>query len=76
MIIVTGGAGFIGSNLVNALIEKSYDVFLCDYPNMLKSDYFKEFQKIKDYYQIIYSSILVIIMLISYIPRSNFRNYS
>ena len=36
MIIVTGGAGFIGSNLINALIEKKQEVFLCDYPGLVK----------------------------------------
>jgi UDP-glucose 4-epimerase len=29
-VIVTGGAGFIGSNLVDALIEKGYDVHIID----------------------------------------------
>ena len=36
MIIVTGGAGFIGSNLINALIEKIARSFLCDYPKLVK----------------------------------------
>ena len=47
MIIVTGGAGFIGSNLINALIEKKKEVFLCDYPILLKKNYFKHYNKIK-----------------------------
>ncbi len=29
-VVVTGGAGFIGSNLVDALIEKGYDVHIID----------------------------------------------
>ncbi|PJA47340.1 UDP-glucose 4-epimerase [Candidatus Uhrbacteria bacterium CG_4_9_14_3_um_filter_36_7] len=29
-IVVTGGAGFIGSHLVDALIEKKYDVYVAD----------------------------------------------
>ncbi|MBD3261539.1 MAG: NAD-dependent epimerase/dehydratase family protein, partial [Candidatus Altiarchaeales archaeon] len=29
-VLVTGGAGFIGSNLVDALIEKNYSVVVAD----------------------------------------------
>ncbi|MDC3023972.1 ADP-glyceromanno-heptose 6-epimerase [Alphaproteobacteria bacterium] len=47
MIIVTGGAGFIGSNLINALIKKKYDVILCDYLTQIKKNYFKEYNQIK-----------------------------
>ena len=47
MIIVTGGAGFIGSNLINALIEKKQEVFLCDYPELVKKNYFNKYDQIK-----------------------------
>jgi len=29
-VIVTGGAGFIGSNLVDALVERGFDVHIID----------------------------------------------
>ncbi|PPR27210.1 MAG: ADP-L-glycero-D-manno-heptose-6-epimerase [Alphaproteobacteria bacterium MarineAlpha9_Bin4] len=47
MIIVTGGAGFIGSNLINALIQKKRKVFLCDYPGLIVKSYFKKFENIE-----------------------------
>ena len=47
MIIVTGGAGFIGSNLINALTEKKYGVYLCDYPELVKKNYFHHYDQIK-----------------------------
>ena len=47
MIIVTGGAGFIGSNLVNALTESANKVFLCDYSNLLVKKYFNNFEQLE-----------------------------
>lgn len=31
MIVVTGGAGFIGSNIANTLIKKGYDIYISDF---------------------------------------------
>ena len=47
MILVTGGFGFIGSNLVNALCDIDKDVIICDYNKVLNKDYFSSFRKIK-----------------------------
>ena len=47
MIIVTGGAGFIGSNLINALTEQKHDVYLCDYSKVIKKKLFYNYNQIK-----------------------------
>ena len=41
MIVITGGTGFIGSNLVNSLDEKS-EIFVCDF--LKKKKLFRKFQ--------------------------------
>tara|TARA_B100000963_G_C22580205_1_gene650452 strand:+ start:620 stop:1576 length:957 start_codon:yes stop_codon:yes gene_type:complete len=48
MIVVTGGAGFIGSNLVNHLIKKQYAICSVDWHNKKNDVYFsnKDFQKV------------------------------
>ena len=38
-VLVTGGAGFIGSNLVDALIEKGFDVIVIDNLSLGKKEY-------------------------------------
>ena len=48
MILITGGAGFIGSNLANELIEKGYEVVICDYKNKINKQYFNDFNSISD----------------------------
>ena len=41
MIIITGGAGFIGSNLVNKLVSKSnYEIVSVDHNNEKNKNYF------------------------------------
>ena len=44
-VLITGGAGFIGSNLINALIKKKHDVVLCDYPELVKKNYFSNYNR-------------------------------
>ena len=46
MILITGGAGFIGSNLTNELIKKGYKVTICDYRYKINKKYFNEFESI------------------------------
>jgi len=40
-ILITGGAGFIGANLVNELISRGYAVFVCDLFNTDKENYIR-----------------------------------
>ena len=46
MILITGGAGFIGSNLTNELIKRGYEVVICDYKNKINKKYFNNFTSI------------------------------
>ncbi len=46
MILVTGGAGFIGSNLINELLKKNEKTVLCDYKSEVKKSYFQNINKI------------------------------
>jgi nucleoside-diphosphate-sugar epimerase len=38
-ILVTGGGGFIGTNLCNELIKKGHDVISCDLYNTERENY-------------------------------------
>ncbi|MAI02841.1 MAG: ADP-glyceromanno-heptose 6-epimerase [Rickettsiales bacterium] len=48
MIIITGGAGFIGSNLVNELLNYKHKIVICDYKNKINKKYYKKFDNIFD----------------------------
>ena len=47
MIIVTGGCGFIGSNLVNGLCRQQDKVIICDYKQVFRKEYFSDIDKIE-----------------------------
>ena len=80
MIIVTGGAGFIGSNLVNALIEKKYKVFICDYPNLINKSYFKNYNLIRniiapsDLFEFISKNKISVIYHLGAISATTYKN--
>ena len=42
MILVTGGAGFIGSNLVNELLKNKLPIAVCDFNTKIDKSYFKD----------------------------------
>ena len=46
MILVTGGAGFIGSNLVNELLKNKLPTAVCDFTNKINKNYFGDINNI------------------------------
>ena len=46
MILVTGGAGFIGSNLVNELLKNKLPIAVCDFNKKIDKSYFKDISNI------------------------------
>ena len=43
MFLITGGAGFIGSNIINYLVNKGEDVVSVDWHNNKSNKYFQNF---------------------------------
>ena len=43
MIIVTGGAGFIGNSLINSLFNYKEKLVICDYPELVVKKIFQKF---------------------------------
>lgn len=46
MILITGGAGFIGSNLINELLRINIKVVICDYKKKIRKSYFEKIDNI------------------------------
>ncbi len=51
MIIVTGGAGFIGSNLINELVKNKLPTVVCDFNKRIKESYFDDINAVVEFIQ-------------------------
>ena len=80
MILITGGAGFIGSNLINSLSSKGHKVYLCDYHSRLIKKYYNNLDIIEDIiepnkvFEFINISNISIIFHLGAISSTTFQN--